>query len=580
MDFTIRKQAWDTLFADPELGAGNFLFKALHAYGAIEEDFLFLEQPYIGPSGRAYQAFSLASLHRQVMSLAGWYRRQGIERGRHVCLYLGDGIPSFLHFLALGSLGCIPVLINGHLRADIAALYAQRNRFDVFVFDQQTDARWDLAGALKGLTALNAGFIEGAPAEVSALPASDWPVARHDDDIIMVCHSSGTTGIPKAVLFGHAQFFNGKRERLRSFVEQDGDTLATAMPPTHAAGISYLMTATMLQLPTLALTTQTGPVAANLIASFRPSIVTAFSQSYASFAGQNLPDGYFASVRRFYNTGDTAHEAHIRQLLRLAPQARFTDMFGASELGMSQFLKVSSRGDVASKRTVGHAASYAVCDILSPQGDLMPDGQPGYFGVRSPTVTPGYFGQPHLTALTTLNGYWLTGDVGLRLENGEFVHLDRIVDTVQSNLGVQAYTLLLEEHLLTLPGVFDVTVVGVPRGPTREEAVLILAQPQAGASLDAKTVLQHALQCYPFRGRDALPDYTVCVALLSPNGELPAGSTGKVLKRLIRDQFWTWQRDYDEGDREMLAGLVWNQQLPTPPQAAAVSQGLLDYLHG
>ncbi|POZ63226.1 class I adenylate-forming enzyme family protein [Chromobacterium alticapitis] len=580
MNPTTRKQAWDALFADPELGAGNFLFKALEAYGPLDEDFLFLEQPYVGPSGRAHQAYSLASLRQQTAELAGWYRRQGMAAGRHVCLYLGDGIPSFLHFLALGSLGCVPVLINGHLRADIAALYARRNRFDVFVYDKETDARWDLAGELHGLTALDAGFAEGAPVDIAPLPTEGWPAARRDEDIIMVCHSSGTTGIPKAVLFGHAQFFNGKRERLRSFVEQDGDKLATAMPPTHAAGISYLMTATMLQLPTLALHTQTGSAAANLIASFQPSIVTAFSQSYASFAEQDLPDSYFGSVRRFYNTGDTAHEAHIRQLLRLAPEARFTDMFGASELGMSQFFKVSSKGDVASKRTVGHAAGYARCDILSPLGALLPDGEPGYFGVRSPTVTPGYYGQPHLTTLTSLNGYWLTGDVGLRLGNGEFVHLDRIVDTVPSNLGVPAYTLLLEEHLLTLPGVFDVSVVGVSRGPTREEAVLILVKPSRGAELDAAAVLRHAQDCYPFQGRGALPDYTVCAALLAEDGALPAGSTGKVLKRLIRDQFWAWQRDYDDGDRAHLAELLWNQHLIEQPAAAAAPLGLLDYLRG
>lgn len=571
-----QKQAWDKLFADPELGAGNFLAKSMTAYGPLEADFLFLEKAFVGPSGEAYQAFSLAGLHKQVAELAGWYLGQGISAGRYVCLYLGDGIPSFLHFLALGSLGCVPVLINGHLRADIATLYARRNRFDTFVCDGETSARWNLTQGLDGLNVLDASFSEGSAVTFAPVPEQGWPVARRAEDIVMVCHSSGTTGIPKAVLFGHEQFFNGKRERLRNFIEQEGDKLATAMPPTHAAGISYLMTAVMLQLPTLSLNTQTGPVLAHLLASFQPTIVTAFSQTYASLAELDLPDDYLRSIQRFYNTGDTAHEAHIRALLRLAPEARFTDMFGASELGMSQFFKVSREGSVASKRTVGHAANYARCDILSAQGELLPDGTPGYFGVRSPTVTPGYYGQPHLTALTELNDYWLTGDVGLRLANGEFVHLDRIVDTVPSNLGVPAYTLLLEEHLLTLPGVFDVSVVGVSRGPTREEAVLILVRGQ-DASLDADGVLQHALSCYPFQGRGGLPGYTVCAGVLAKSYALPAGSTGKILKRQIREQFWSWQRDFDDGDHSVLTELVWNQYLRELP-AATAPVSLLDYL--
>ncbi|MCW5262540.1 long-chain fatty acid--CoA ligase [Verminephrobacter eiseniae] len=571
-------QARNKLFNDPKLGAGNFLFKAHAAYGGGDEDFLFLEKPYVGPSGAAYQAFSLSSLFLAVRDLAAWYQHQGIRAGRRVCLYLGDGIPSFLHFLALGSLGCIPVLINGHLRADLANSYAQRNGFDVFIYDQETNARWNLADILKSLSVFNAGFVQGTAVPLDTPVIQDWPVTVSDPDIVMICHSSGTTGIPKAVLFGHAQFFNGKRERLLGFIEQAEDKLATAMPPTHAAGVSYLMTAVLLQLPTLALATQTGIVAANLIAGFQPSIITAFPQSYASFAELDLPDGYFRSVQRFYNTGDTAHEAHIRQLLRLAPNGRFTDMFGASELGMSQFFKVSTADKVATKRTVGPAAAYAHCAILSPQGEALAEGVPGYIGVRSPTVTPGYYGQPHLTALTTLNGYWLTGDIGLRQDDGEFIHLDRIVDVVPTSFGEPAYTLLLEEHMLRRPKIFDVSVTGVSRGPTREEAVLILVRGAEGKTVDAEEVLRHALACYPFYGHGSLPDYTLCVGILNPNHVFPVGSTGKVLKRMLREQFWNEHRDFDEGCREIFHALLWNQALVAVPVSPHGPQNLCDYL--
>ncbi|WP_258165949.1 class I adenylate-forming enzyme family protein [Photorhabdus akhurstii] len=582
MNYLKKKQVWEVLFNDYTLGAGNFLFRAHAAYGGSRDDFLFLEEPFVGPRGVAYHSFSLDSLLQQVGDLAAWYTRHGLTAGQHVCLYLGDGIPSFLHFLALNSIGCVAVLINGHLRSNIAALYVQRNHFDILVYDYETEVRWNLNRAdsvLKNLSSLRAVFKENQAEDLPALQCDSWPVAIQDESIVMVCHSSGTTGIPKAVLFGHAQFFNGKRERLRGFMEQEHDKLATAMPPTHAAGISYLMTATMLQLPTLALATQTGEAVAALMADFQPTIVTAFSQTYASFAGLDLPDDYLQSVCRYYNTGDTAHEAHIRQLLRLSPLARFTDMFGASELGMSQFFKVSTAQQMVSKRRVGTAAEYAHCNILTPQGELLPDGEPGYIGVCSPTVTPGYYRQPHLTALTTLNGYWLTGDIGLRLPNGEFVHLDRIVDAISTPMGGQAYTLLLEEHLLQHPDLLDVSVTGISRGPTKEEAVLVLTKGKPGATVTAEEVLRLALECWPFRGRGALPDYTLCSGLLADDYQLPVGSTGKVLKRLVRDQFWSWQRDYDEGECSVLSSLQWNQTLSSQSVMEAQPLSLLEYLN-
>jgi long-chain acyl-CoA synthetase len=83
-----QQQAWSTLFADPELGAGNFLTKSVAAYGQLDADFLFLEKAFVGSSGESHQAFSLNSLHQQVKHLAGWYLSQGISAGCHVCLYL------------------------------------------------------------------------------------------------------------------------------------------------------------------------------------------------------------------------------------------------------------------------------------------------------------------------------------------------------------------------------------------------------------------------------------------------------------------------------------------------------------
>jgi acyl-coenzyme A synthetase/AMP-(fatty) acid ligase len=557
------ESTWRLLYEDRELGAGNFLFKAHEAYETRDQTFLFLERPFLSPSGETYAAFSLDTLYEVTQDLAAWYSEKGIPRGAYVGLYLEEGIPNFIHFLALNSIGCTPALINGNLKPEIALAYADINKFDLFVYDSETEARWEVSKLLGQKRGLNATFIGGEFQASKGLGgAGVWPVPRRDGETVMLCHSSGTTGIPKAVIFTHDQFFSGKRERLLSFVEQDEEKLVTAMPTTHAAGVSYLMTATLLQIPTLSLATQTGLAAAKLVAEYRPTIMTGFPQTFASFAQLGLPDSYLDSVLRFYSTADSSHEAHIRQILRLAPKARFTDMFGASELGMSQFYKVSRAGEIASTRIVGKPAGYAECAILDHAGRILPDGYPGYIGVRSPTITPGYYGQPHLTELTRLNDYWLTGDVGIRKANGEFVHLDRIVDVIDTVLGVKAYTLLLEEHILSLPEVFDATVVGVKRGPTSEQAIVALVQVKAKKPpLRAEELLHHLLEANPFEGRSHdLPRYTLCVAVLAKDYEPPVGSTGKVLKRVIRDAFWDLLREYDQGSRDKITELVWNHQ--------------------
>lgn len=556
------KACREKLYSDPELGAGNVLFKALAAYSDRENPFLFLENSFVSPQGTVYPDFSLATLYRVVVELSTWYAGSQVKAGDFVCLYLREGVCGFLHFLALNAIGAIPVLINGNLPPETAVRYAMLNGFAILTYDDVTDRDARISGKLSLIKGINASVpVMDKVDEV----LGDWPVARGGDDIVMICHSSGTTGMPKAVSFTHDQFFRGKRERLQSFIEAEVERMVTIMPTSHAAGISYLMTAVLLQIPTLSLTQQRGKEVADAIAAYAPSIVTAFPQTYVSLVRLGLPDGHLNSVRRFYNTGDTSHEAHIRELLRVAPKARYIDMFGASELGMSQFYKTSSPGMIASGRCVGRAADYAECVILSPTGAMLPDGEPGYIGVKSPTITPGYYGQPHMTELSRLNGYWLTGDVGIRNEDGEFIHLDRIIDVVNTAWGKKAYTLLIEEHVLRMPEVVDVTVVGVQRGPTSEQAVVIFVTPKEQfVRLTSSEVLRHIVGVLPCL-QEPIPDYGVCAAILVPDYELPTGASGKVLKSVVKELFWTLQREYWQGDRSKIQEACWNHNINTSP---------------
>lgn len=554
----IHESIWRDLFHDPALGAGNFLFKSYAAYPDRSQSFLFLEQEWVGAHGQTHQDFSLESLHSAVQTLAYWYVQHQVTAGSVVAVYVGDGFPAFAHFLALNSLGATPALINPNLPWPIVVGYCHLHGFKKLVFDGCTEARAQIPARVEQIDLLNAGF-KPTSSQAAAPTLEAWPVERRGQDMVMICHSSGTTGIPKAVVFEHDQFFNGKRERLRGFMSRGDDRLATAMPTTHAAGISYLMTGTLLQMPTLSLAHQSGQVVAEQVAAFGATVLTAFSRTFSSLAQLQLPEGALSRLRRMYSTADTNHATHIRAMLRLAPQAAFIDMLGSSELGMSMFFKTSTREALADTRTVGAPADYADCAILSPQGEVLGDGQPGYIGVRSRTITPGYYKQPHLTANTFLNGYWLTGDIGLRKPDGEYVHLDRTVDVIPLSLGCMAYGLLLEEHLMVLPSVFDAHVVGVPRGPTREEAVVCLVRPQAGLSeVHADAFLQHVLQSYPFAGRAHLPPYTVMVGVLKPGATLPLGATGKLLKRMVREQFWKWHSDFGQGHSEMLDSVCWN----------------------
>ncbi len=73
--------------------------------------------------------------------------------------------------------------------------------------------------------------------------------------------------------------------------------------------------------------------------------------------------------------------------------------------------------------------------VLDDDGNEVPDGTVGLLGVKTPSRTPGYWKNPRLTASFELNGYWLTGDVARRDAEGNFYHLDRTVDVIDTAAG-------------------------------------------------------------------------------------------------------------------------------------------------
>jgi len=299
---------------------------------------------------------------------------------------------------------------------------------------------------------------------------------------------------------------------------------------------------------------------------FKPSIVTGFAQTWASLAEQDLSPNTFSSVKRFYNTGDTAHQAHICKMLRLAPLARFIDGYGASELGMAQFEKVSKSGDLAPKRCVGRPRFFVdSVIIIDASGNPLPNGQVGYIAIKSPTITPGYYNQPLLTQLSRHGPYWLTGDVGYKTAEGDYYQLDRTFDVITTAFG-PLYSLATEEFLQTIPGVHDAVVIGAQRTPLNIHSTAAIIVPEKGRTIDSNVVLGKLHQLDPFN-RNHLPPFTLCVAIVADINKLPVGCTGKMLKWSLRDSFWRIYRAYTSGDRDTFLDVVWN--IPCPQSVAS-----------
>jgi len=191
---------------------------------------------------------------------------------------------------------------------------------------------------------------------------------------------------------------------------------------------------------------------------------------------------------------------------------------------------VYTAGDQNFDRCVGLPQEWVEARVLADDGSEMPVGQVGKLGIKSPSVTSGYWNDSLLTHRSQLAGYWLTGDLVYQDNMGCFYHVDRITDAIRTAQGV-LYSLQTEELILkNQRDVLDCTVLGVAAADGMQEAVAWV-YPQAGAQVDADQLLERINADQLAKQRPALTR-----VVMAGEGDIPVGVTGKVMKNALRQK--------------------------------------------
>jgi len=214
-----------------------------------------------------------------------------------------------------------------------------------------------------------------------------------------------------------------------------------------------------------------------------------------------------------------------------------TEYYGCSEsIGMTM---TDSAAWLAHPGTVGRPI-YGVLHILDEEGRELPAGEEGtvYF---SDTAPFSYHNDPEKTRAAYNAAGWATvGDVG-RVDAEGFLYLtDRRSNMIISG-GVNVYPQETENVLMSHPAVADVAVIGVPDDDLGEEVRAVV---QLKPGIEAGTALAEEMIAFC---RERLSRIK-CPRAIDFRADLPREPTGKLLKRLLRDEYRA--RHAAQGGRE------------------------------
>ncbi|MFJ3788895.1 AMP-binding protein [Kitasatospora sp. NPDC090091] len=522
-----------TLLADdPDVGAGNVLTSRLALGLGLDEPLLTFDTPV--DDHPAWHPFTLRELDRAVRARAAALHALGITHRDPVAVYATDAADHVLAFLALARLGAIPALLNPNVDGERAARYIAGLRPVGILADPVH------------LAAL-ADHDPGAPAlpEISTLGAGDpdagpAPYRHWSGDPVAITHSSGTTGMPKAVVHSHAGLYAAIRHRLRLPRPQGQERMLSALPAPHAATLIAVNLALSSHTELALLSSQSGAGVLDAIESRRPSGVVGFAATWAELAHHDLSRRELDSVALWWNTGDCAHEVHIRRLIATGsresvtrqgrvrvPGSLFVDGLGSTEMGHSHFFITHGPGTERYGRCVGRPHAFVDCEVVGPDGEPLGPGEVGELATASPTLALGYWNDSVTTFRTRIRGRFLTGDLMYRDEEGYYYHVDRAVDSVELGDGKRLFTAMSEERVLAAcPDVADCTVVAVRDGEQVVTDVLLILSADADPAADRTKAVTAAL--------DEAVAATVRRVLVVGGDDLPLGPTGKVRKVLLR----------------------------------------------
>jgi acyl-coenzyme A synthetase/AMP-(fatty) acid ligase len=530
------------LAADPDLGAGNVLLKLREHGAAPDGPGITFDCDVDGHPG--WTPLTLGTLEQLVAARAAWLHSHGIGPRDPVAVYATSSADCLLSFMALNWLGAIPALMNGNMPAEIAVGFIRRLRASGVLAD---------AGHLALLDGHDLGApVLGDVAETgTGDPAQAPPHYRHHaDDPIAITHSSGTTRVPAAVVHSHSSLFAAIRLLRLTEPRPHGTVrVLSVLPAPHTAGIITLNEALCNRYELLQMSAQGGPFTRSgsevldAIERWRPTWAFGFAVTWAELARYDLTERDLSSVSLWYNTGDCAHEAHVRPLIAAGshrevtrdgvvtvPGSRFSDCIGSTEMGHSAFHIMHRPGSNRYGRCVGKPFNFAEVALLDVNtGADVPTGQVGHVALKSPTLAPGYWNDSVSSYRSRLRGYYLTGDLMYRDEDGYYYHVDRAADAVDLGGGNWLYTAMSEERILMrCPDVRDCTVLAGPSDGAIVTDVFLVLAVGADHGADRRDAITEAL------GPAAAAILRRIIVV--PDDEIVVGPTGKVRKFLMRER--------------------------------------------
>lgn len=472
-------------------------------------------------------------LDNKASHLAAWLRTQGINRDDKVAFMMKNSMEFIEIIFGIPLSGGVGVPVNFRLqREEVRYIVDNSDSKLIFIDEEYVEMILSIKDRLPKLEKIIVVGRNQSSSELTAYHSIFETSANYtpcedlvDEDTAFLVYTSGTTGRPKGAVLSHKNIcmnllnlmFEGKSDLYKKQL--------ICVPLFHIAGLCQIIMSCLANGTTI-LQPEFNPV--KLLTAVEKEQVNSFFLVPAMwnflFQVPNFAEYDLSSVTTC-STGAAITPLELKKrILKSFPNAELVDTFGQTETTASTtYLKGE---DTLRKTTsVGQSMINVETRIVDENMNDVGVGEVGEIVYRGPTVMKEYYKNPEATEEAFKGGWFHSGDLVMRDEEGFIYVVDRKNNMIISG-GENIYPAEIEEILYQMPEILECAVIGVPDKDWGESVkAIVVLKPEK--TLTAEQIIEYCQQNLASYKKPKFVEFI---------DELPRNASGKVLKYVLQKE--------------------------------------------
>ncbi len=423
-----------------------------------KEALLFLKK------GKLDSRVTYASLKRTSDRVASGLKEMGLEKGDRVILFMPKSVETVMLHLGVQKAGGISVVLNPGFKKEEVVYFLKDTDAKVIVTGTEEESFIRSLGTNRLILPIDT---KSSFSEKKLFPSSSTEIVHvqgDPQDPAILIYTSGTTGQPKGATLTQQNLIQDAQNIIQTWEISERDTLCHALPLFHIHGLcfalhtSFIAGCKMVMLDEFSsehvndiLSQQEGELACTMfmgVPTMYVRMMGGLEKERRDFnhlrllasGSAPLPPREFERIKRIFGKEPVERE-------------------GMSETGMNFSNPLRGKKKPGS---IGLPLPGVEVRIVDPESFTnLGTGEVGEIWLKGPNVTPGYWGMPQETEAAFVNGWFRTGDLGEKDEEGYYYITDRLKHIIISggeNISPKEVESVLDRH----PEISESCVVGVP----------------------------------------------------------------------------------------------------------------------